>query len=63
MNNTYLNIIVFVESLKTPSLIEIFSHTHAENYARKKEGYIALTYALKYAIAVNVSPVNLKGQL
>lgn len=63
MSNIYLNIIVFVESLRTPNLIEIFSHIHAENYARKKEGYIVLTYALKYAIVVNVSPVNLKGQL
>jgi hypothetical protein len=58
MIKTCLSITVFVVSLKTLIMIEIFNLIHAENPAKGKGVNIVLIYAHKFATVESVNLVN-----
>lgn len=60
LTKIFLNIIVFVVSLKTHSLTEISSRTPVENHVKEKEEHIVLIYVLNCAIVENASLVNMR---
>ncbi len=61
LTKIFLNIIVFVVSLKIHNLIEISSRIPVENHVKEKEELIVLIYVLNYATVENASLANMKG--
>lgn len=61
LTKIFLNIIVFVVSLKIHNLIEISSRIPVESHVKEKEELIVLIYVLNYATVENASLANMKG--